>query len=141
MIGLMMNPFIQHALDDVITYPTASAKLANPTSTSPSDEKWVLKRFSNGGLIVDDHFRVKMIPKALANKPADAQSKESKIPEATMQDVFALGDVSVFEQGRLPATAQVANRKYPLDLDISNNFLLRSVFSPTPFLSPSISFD
>lgn len=117
-----MNPFIQNALDDVITYPTASAKLANPASTSPSDEKWVLKRFSNGGLLVDDHFRVKMIPKALADTPADAQSKESKtkIPEATMQDVFALGDVSVFEQGRLPATAQVANRKCPPKWNASN---------------------
>lgn len=105
--GLMMNPFIQQALDDVHKYPTASAMLINAPSASPSDEKWALKRFSNGGLMVDDHFRVKLIPKA----SIETDLENAKIPEATMQDVFALGDVSVMEKGRLPATAQVANQE------------------------------
>lgn len=107
--GLMMNPFIQQALDDVRTYPTSSATLTDASSITPSAEKWALKRFSNGGLLVDDHFRVKLIPKSQSNTPSPAP--EAKIPEATMQDVFALGDVSVFEAGRLPATAQVANQE------------------------------
>ena len=110
--GLMMNPFIQRALDDVHKYPAASAKLARATSNSPSEEKWALKRFSNGGLIVDDHFRVKLIPKA-HSKPPNSMSDplDTSFPEATMQDVFALGDVSVMEKSRLPATAQVANQE------------------------------
>jgi NADH dehydrogenase len=99
----MMNPFIQRALDDVHTFPTSSATLENEASISPSDHKWALKRFSNGGLLVDDHFRVKLVPKA--------KTEAKDVPEATMQDVFAIGDVSVFEDGRLPATAQVANQE------------------------------
>lgn len=104
-----MNPFIQQALDDVHTYPIASATLSNAPSTSPTDVKWALKRFSNGGLLVDDHFRVKLIPKAQSTTPSSDAT--AKTPEATMQDVFALGDVTVFEPGRLPATAQVANQE------------------------------
>jgi NADH dehydrogenase FAD-containing subunit len=114
--GLMMNPFIQHALDDVHTYPTSSATLTRSPSTAPEAEKWALKRHArSGGLLVDDHFRVKLIPKAHCNPSAcpttlSAEDK-AKIPEAVMQDVFALGDVTVLESGRLPATAQVANQE------------------------------
>lgn len=107
-----MNPFIQHALDDVRTYPTSSATLKNAGAISPSDEKWALKRFSNGGLLIDDYFRVKLIPKAHSNTtPSASAASDAAVPEATMQDVFALGDVSVCENGRLPATAQVANQE------------------------------
>jgi NADH dehydrogenase FAD-containing subunit len=114
--GLMMNPFIQQALDDVHTYPTASASLANGPATDPTAEKWALKRHAkSGGLLVDDHFRVKLIPKSHCSSSASATTisadAASKIPEATMQDVFALGDVAVMEKSRLPATAQVANQE------------------------------
>lgn len=106
--GLMMNPFIEKALAEVHAYPTSSATLTDATSISAPDEKWALKRYSNGGLLVDDHFRVKLIPRAYSSS---AETADAKIPEATMQDVFALGDVSVCEKGRLPATAQVANQE------------------------------
>ena len=89
----MMNPFIQKALDDVHKFPTASATVTTPSSTTP-EEKWALKRFSNGGLIVDDHFRVKLIPKAHSKSSSMSPGAlDSMIYEATMQDVFALGDV------------------------------------------------
>jgi len=108
-----MNPFIQHALDDVHTFPTSSASLVNAPTTAPSDEKWALKRHArSGGLLVDDHFRVKLIPKEHCNFPScPSEATDPKIPEATMQDVFAIGDVSVVEKARLPATAQVANQE------------------------------
>jgi NADH dehydrogenase FAD-containing subunit len=112
--GLMMNPFIQHALDDVHKYPSRSAHLVNATETTPESEKWALKRHQkSGGLLVDDHFRVKLIPKAHCNPSAcpSPLPADVKIPEAVMQDVFALGDVSVMEKSRLPATAQVANQE------------------------------
>ncbi|KAF4632080.1 hypothetical protein G7Y89_g6042 [Cudoniella acicularis] len=103
--GLMMNPFIQKALDDVHKYPASSATLSAPVISDPTDKKWALKRSpKSGGLVVDDHFRVKLVPRN--GTPASADTLE-----ATMHDVFALGDVSVFEKGQLPATAQVANQE------------------------------
>lgn len=103
--GLMMNPFVQSALDDVHTYPATSATLSTEVA-SPSSKQWSLKRHPrSGGLLVDDHFRVKLIPRS--GSPPEGSS----VPEATMQDVFAIGDVSVMEKAQLPATAQVANQE------------------------------
>jgi len=99
--GLMMNPFVQKALDDVHTYPTSSAYLSTSVS-DPSSKKWSLKRSpKTGGLMVDDKFRVQLVPR---------NGNDSGAP-AIVQDVFALGDVSVMETGALPATAQVANQE------------------------------
>jgi NADH dehydrogenase len=61
--GLMMNPFVQKALDDVHTYPTSSAHLSTSV-TDPSSKKWSLKRSpKTGGLMVDDKFRVQLVPR------------------------------------------------------------------------------
>ncbi|KAF3913556.1 hypothetical protein ABW20_dc0104686 [Dactylellina cionopaga] len=99
--GLMMNPFVQKALDSVHTYPVASV-IENVPDTAPntlSSLKWSLKRHpKTGGLMVDDRFRVKIVEPTLS-------------AEATMSDVFAIGDVSVMEKSQLPATAQVANQE------------------------------
>lgn len=121
--GLMMNPFIQKALDDVHTYPTASAIISsspipesslttsNTTASltksaskiPPQQQKWFLKRHpKTGGLIVDSKFRVQL---------TTPSSKSSSPTEATMSDVFAIGDVSSFAPNPLPATAQVANQE------------------------------
>jgi len=108
--GLMMNPFIQNALEDVHVYPTSSATLSTALATPPSSKKWSLKRHpKTGGLMVDDRFRVKLVPRN-GSQP-DSSKDDSTVPEATMQDVFALGDVAVLEKSRLPATAQVANQE------------------------------
>lgn len=102
----MMNPFVQHALDEVHAYPSSSATLKRPTATPPTDDKWILKRDAKtGGLLVDNHFRTKLIPRSA---PKDMNGRA---PVATMQNVFALGDVSVMENNPLPATAQVANQE------------------------------
>ncbi|KAL2060585.1 hypothetical protein VTL71DRAFT_9226 [Oculimacula yallundae] len=104
--GLMMNPFVQAALDHVHTYPSTSATFSSEIA-SPSSKEWSLKRHPrSGGLLVDDHFRVKLIPRNSTSAP-----EETSVPEATMQDVFAIGDVSVMEKSQLPATAQVANQE------------------------------
>ncbi|TVY44222.1 putative NADH dehydrogenase [Lachnellula occidentalis] len=103
--GLMMNPFIQKAMDDVHTYPTSSATQSTELPTDPSSINWHLKRSpKTGGLVVDDKFRVKLTPR-------DDSVGESAAAEATVNDVFALGDVSVMEKTPLPATAQVANQE------------------------------
>jgi len=120
-----MNPFIQKALDVCHAFPTASARLNTPTpTTSPSSQEWALKRHpKTGGLMVDDHFRVKLIPQTQTQTINSSSSPSSSTspnnnnngtetqPEATMTDVFALGDVAVMEKSMLPATAQVANQE------------------------------
>lgn len=103
--GLMMNPFIQKAMDDVHTYPASSATHSTKLPADASSIKWQLKRSpKTGGLVVDDKFRVQLIPR-------NGSIDESAAPEATVHDVFALGDVSVMEKSPLPATAQVANQE------------------------------
>lgn len=102
-----MNPFVQHALDDVHIYPSTSTTIKNPSSVPPTSEEWIIKRDAKtGGLIVDDHFRAKLVPRSSA-----AKGTNGRTPVATMQNVFALGDVSVMEGNPLPATAQVANQE------------------------------
>ncbi|KAK6508753.1 hypothetical protein TWF506_010830 [Arthrobotrys conoides] len=99
--GLMMNPFVQKALDSVHVYPKSSAitNILDNAPDHPSSLKWSLKRHSkSGGLMVDDRFRVQLVE-------SDAAT------EATVVDVFAVGDVSVMENSPLPATAQVANQE------------------------------
>lgn len=102
-----MNPFVQTGLGKPQSFPTQSATIPTSASNSPSQtpasSKWAAKRHpKNGGVLVDDRFRVKIISE---DTPSHSHA------EATMQDVFALGDVAVLETGRLPATAQVANQE------------------------------
>ncbi|KAM3085343.1 hypothetical protein ACMFMG_002426 [Clarireedia jacksonii] len=110
--GLMMNPFIERALSDVRKFPEESVVSdEGEKGEKPQDRKWILKRHEKtGGLIVDSHFRVKLVsPSPFPSTSASSASPSSS--EATMRDVFALGDVTVMEKARLPATAQVANQE------------------------------
>jgi len=113
----MMNPFIQKALADVHTYPASSAQLSEPLPSDPKTIKWALKRHpKTGGLMVDDRFRVKIIPQTPNSsspnpRPTSTPAKSAAKPEAIITDVFALGDVAVMEKSQLPATAQVANQE------------------------------
>jgi hypothetical protein len=103
----MVNPFVQKALADVHTYPISSARLNNLTITDPSNLHWIFKRHpKTGGLMVDDRFRVKIVP-----EKSDSNSRDALPTEAVINDVFAIGDVAVMEKGQLPATAQVANQE------------------------------
>ncbi|TGO81323.1 hypothetical protein BPOR_1206g00010 [Botrytis porri] len=108
--GLMMNPFIEKALSSVHTFPTQSVILAGSDNQKsmerPEDEKWELKRSTKtGGLMVDNFFRVKLATRSSPDGTTQTQQ------EATMNDVFALGDVAVLGNMGLPATAQVANQE------------------------------
>ncbi|TGO57701.1 hypothetical protein BOTNAR_0196g00010 [Botryotinia narcissicola] len=108
--GLMMNPFIEKALSSVHIFPTQSAIVAGSdidnSMERPEDKNWELKRSpKTGGLMVDNFFRVKL---ATRSSPDGAKQTQQ---EATMNDVFALGDVAVLGDMGLPATAQVANQE------------------------------
>ncbi len=68
--------------------------------------------------MVDDRFRVKIIPQLRSSSTNTSSSSSSSPPsqsitetEAVVTDVFALGDVAVMEKSMLPATAQVANQE------------------------------
>lgn len=122
-----MNPFIQKALNDVHSYPSAS--ITPPSSSTPSIQpeslNWHLARDQkSGGLLVDSHFRVQLhgSPASASPSPSSHGSSHPASPNltnnppstppkpATMENVFALGDVAVPQSGPLPATAQVANQ-------------------------------
>ena len=95
--GLMMNPFVQKALNSVHTYPTASARVTKGQAEDTDKAKWIIHRNPrSGAMIVDDHLRVTL-------KDEDR--------EAIMTDVFALGDNATLASGPLPATAQTANQQ------------------------------
>jgi NADH dehydrogenase FAD-containing subunit len=95
--GLMMNPFVQKALDSVHTYPTASARVTQGEAEGAEKRQWKIHRDPRtGSVIVDNHLRVTL-------KDADT--------EAVMTDVFALGDNATLASGALPATAQTANQQ------------------------------
>ncbi|OBT57687.1 hypothetical protein VE04_02392 [Pseudogymnoascus sp. 24MN13] len=112
--GLMMNPFIQKALNDVHSYPSASittppSNSSSPPSPPPESLNWHLARDpKSGGLLVDSHFRVQLN----GSSPNSTNPTNTTTPSkpATMQNVVALGDVAVPHSGPLPATAQVANQ-------------------------------
>lgn len=90
-----MNPFIETALSTVHTFPASSASLSSTPSTPVDDLQWSLQRHpKTGGLLVNDRFQV------LLSTPS------SPALEATMHDVFAVGDVSSFRSGALTATAR-----------------------------------
>jgi NADH dehydrogenase FAD-containing subunit len=95
--GLMMNPFIQKALNSVHIYPSASARVIKGESQDAEKSKWIIHRNPKpGAMIVDDHLRVTL---------KDGEK------EAIMTDVFALGDNATLASGPLPATAQTANQQ------------------------------
>ncbi|KAH8816431.1 pyridine nucleotide-disulfide oxidoreductase-like protein [Xylogone sp. PMI_703] len=106
--GLMMNPFVANGLNIPRKYPNSSAFIKSSSTNSSittSIPEWALKRhLKTGGLMVDDHFRIKLIPSSNSSSPGEEV-------EATMKDVFALGDVAVMEKSQLPATAQVASQE------------------------------
>ena len=111
-----MNPFIQKALNDVHSYPSASItpnpspSASSPPSPPPESLNWHLARDAkSGGLLVDSHFRVQLNGSSPSTNTSSPTTTTPTKP-ATMQNVFALGDVAVPHSGPLPATAQVANQ-------------------------------
>jgi NADH dehydrogenase FAD-containing subunit len=108
--GIMMNPFVQKALDTVRKFPHASASFVGPDSPphSPSDKAWIIKRHpKSGAILVDNHLRVQLQTKSTTSKDGPPS-----ISRAVMNDVFAIGDTATLDPGpTLPATAQVANQE------------------------------
>lgn len=103
--GLMNNPFVKKALNNVTKYPIDSAGMTEGAEDGDlTSKKWQIKRNpKTGSMIVDDHFRVQL----------ETEGEEGPKGRAVMQDVFALGDCTMLDgvSPPLPATAQVANQE------------------------------
>lgn len=101
--GNTMNKFVKYSLNDVDEFPTESAVL-KPPSTSSSEKVtetngWQIKKAPKvGALLVDGHFRVQL------ENPQSGQT-------AVLQDVFAIGDNAMPETGAPPATAQATSQE------------------------------
>ena len=95
--GNEVNAFVRDSLNEIDTFPTASAISEQAGGALPAHSdatKWKIKKNpKTGALLVDDRFRVQMV------------SAEGR--GAVLRDVFAIGDNAARESGALPATAQV----------------------------------
>lgn len=113
--GNMSNPFVSKALDSVRKFPTASASILGDDSSDkcdPDQHQWVIQRDPKTGLIlVDDHFRVQLQTQRENLQQTGEGSTSPHMTEASMNDVFAIGDTTILKSGRLPGTAQVANQE------------------------------
>jgi NADH dehydrogenase FAD-containing subunit len=127
--GNMENPFVAKALNHVRRYPTGSADIVKGQVADPMKRQWQIERDPKTGLIlVDDHFRLSL----KTQQQDSSHSADTKSAEATMQDVFALGDTTIMKSGRLPGTAQVANQQALWLAKTLNAHPSPSSFSQTP---------
>ncbi|KAJ4303448.1 hypothetical protein N0V90_002343 [Kalmusia sp. IMI 367209] len=100
--GLMQNPFVAQARDQVYEVPKALRSLDFP-SNDPDSPHWSIKLDpKSSSVVTDTRLRVKLV--------ASTGSTDAK-PEAILNDVFALGDCAIVEGTQYPATAQVASQK------------------------------
>ena len=103
--GNMKNPFVSKALGHVRRFPIESGGIVEGAMDDPNARQWVLQKDQKSGLLlVDDHFRV-----GLETEKMD--DEDGRPRKAVMRDVFAIGDTTVMQSGRLPGTAQVANQQ------------------------------
>ncbi|KAI1100398.1 FAD/NAD(P)-binding domain-containing protein [Jackrogersella minutella] len=93
--GLMQNPLVQ--------------KLANKTfKLSSSDAEVKLQKDAKtGGIMIDDHLRVHVVPRDAVSDSAPSQTRDATL----LPDVYGVGDCTVISGLRLPATAQVASQQ------------------------------
>ncbi|KAK3391724.1 pyridine nucleotide-disulfide oxidoreductase-domain-containing protein [Sordaria brevicollis] len=102
--GLMANPLIKQLASKDFAVPISPedrAEARRPKAKLATDAR-------TGGILVDEHFRVRIEPQA-----AEAAKGSEVVPtsgsNSLLRDVFVLGDAAVIESQRtLPKTAQVA---------------------------------
>lgn len=96
--GNAVNKFVRKSMDDIETFPHASAVIKDGSSSSSETGMWHVKKAPKvGALLIDGHMRV--------------QLEREDGTTAVMQDVFALGDNAVLETGAPPATAQATSQE------------------------------
>lgn len=101
--GLMQNPFVGEALNEVCELPETFKRLGSkPEHSDTSSGRWKVKKDSRtGSVMTDTHLRLKLT----------AADSKSDGPEGILEDVYAIGDCAIIEGTSYPATAQVASQK------------------------------
>lgn len=97
--GLMANPFIASALNEVRKYPVNEV-VHKADVEHASQAKWTIVRDKKTGSVVTND-RLRLILQTETSHGGDS------IRAAYMRDVFAIGDCAQVEGITLPATAQV----------------------------------
>jgi NADH dehydrogenase len=102
--GLMQNPLVTKLLVKEIRAPLTPEEQQQPKQYA----RYIVKDKKSGGLVIDDHLRVR-----ISTKPAqDTAAKNSdNAPYHILPEVYAIGDCAVMERETLPATAQVASQQ------------------------------
>ncbi|KAM5529348.1 hypothetical protein FOXYSP1_17192 [Fusarium oxysporum f. sp. phaseoli] len=102
--GLMQNPLVARLVEKDIRAPVTPEE-----QQLCRQQTWhIVKAEKSGGLVVDDHLRVRV-----STGPAQdivAKSGHSA-PNDILPEVYAIGDCAVMEREALPATAQVASQQ------------------------------
>ncbi|KAI9658592.1 MAG: hypothetical protein M1821_002152 [Bathelium mastoideum] len=100
--GLMMNPFVEHALNKVQPLPNACKQHDKPKAEEAKHLHWLVRKDpKTGSIVTDEHLRVTL-------EPEDSGTTR---PQETLPNVYALGDCAMVEGTAYPATAQVASQK------------------------------
>ena len=100
--GLMMNPFVEHALSKAQTFSDGHMRYDESQADQAEHSQWLVRKDpKTGSIVTDEHLNVTLEP--------DGQAKEK--PKGALKDVFAIGDCAVVENTMYPATAQVASQK------------------------------
>lgn len=98
--GNAMNEFVRDSLGEVDVFPANSAIMKDEKGapTGASRSSWAFKKAPRtGALLVDGYLRV--------------QLQDEHGATAVLQDVFAIGDNAMLENGAPPATAQVTSQE------------------------------
>ncbi|KAI9686300.1 MAG: hypothetical protein M1820_010664 [Bogoriella megaspora] len=100
--GLMMNPFVEHALSRVQPFPSLHMQYDKTQVDGSKHVRWLVRKDpKTGSILTDDRLRLTLEPEG---------SDEDK-PKGILDDVFAVGDCAILEGTAYPATAQVASQK------------------------------
>ncbi|KAL9071036.1 MAG: hypothetical protein Q9157_005612 [Trypethelium eluteriae] len=100
--GLMMNPFVEHAMSKVQSFPRMHMRYDKSQVNEVDHPQWLVRRDpKTGGIVTDDHLKLTLEP----------EGKGGEKPTGILDNVFALGDCATIEGTVYPATAQVASQK------------------------------
>ena len=101
--GLMQNPFVAEALNEVRELPKTLELLGSDSKPSHAESlAWKVKKDEKtGSILTDSRLRLKLT----------ASESKTQAHEAILSDVYAIGDCAILEGTSYPATAQVASQK------------------------------
>lgn len=106
--GLMQNPLVAR----LVARELRTSIPAEANTPENGSQPWhIIKDHKTGGIVTDDHLRVRISAQEAPEKDAAKDPKNAPAGSTILPDVFAIGDCAVIEREALPATAQVASQQ------------------------------